>query len=317
MIDLYASQPHYLDHLLHVTADVVCRTIVPDERMERYAHARGAPWVMRGSVRYSGGPTLIGGYADMRAGVHRDRPLGLVEHGAGQQYADVQHQGYAGGPGWSRLSLVLVPGPHAADAWRAAYPTLRVVEVGAPPRPAREGPPDGTVAFTFHWPCGQTAESGTAFYDWRQQVARWAMSHPDRTIGHWHPKWEQRRRENPVEYYWESLGVAMTNDPDVLFREADLLVCDNTSLAYEWAATGRPVLSLNARTWRRDVNHGLRFWSHVPGLMLDPDQDLPDGIDAAFTDGLPLRMRRRRAVAQVYRGSVEDATSALTAWVRA
>lgn len=308
MIDLYASLPHYLDHLLDATEGLPVHVIVPTPEMHAHAARRGVT-ATRGNVTAPGGPTLVGGYVDARA-VHRARPLGLVEHGAGQTYLDVEHQGYAGGPGWSRLDLVLSPGPHAADRWRAAYPHVTVCEIGAPRHAAHTAQQQPVVACTWHWPCGKSVESGTAWDAWHDAVG--ALEVP--LLGTWHPRWSVARRRNQVRDWWAALGVAHTADPEAVFACADVLVCDNTSLAYEFAATGRPVVSLNAPHWRRDVEHGLRFWSHVPGLCLDAGDDLAAAIDAALCGaGEP---ERQAAVAHVYRGTTLDGRRLLDAWVR-
>lgn len=310
MIDVYATWSHYLDHLLDATAGLDVRVVCPTEALAVHAYARGARNVTRGNVRMPGGPTLVAGYADARD-THASRPLALVEHGAGQTYLDVEHMGYAGGPGWSRLDLVLSPGPHAAARWRAAYPSLRVVEIGAPEHRPYAGP-TGLVAVTFHWRCNKTIESGTAWREWQDTVARLPR---ERLLGTWHPRWGERRGTNNLADWWTALGVEVAEDVEDVFARADVLVCDNTSLAYEFAATGRPVVSLNASWWRKDVEHGLRFWAHVPGIMLDPGDDLAAGIDAALTGA--GEDARRAAVAHAYGGARDDGRAALASWVRA
>src|SRR5690625_7239322 len=47
---------------------------------------------------------------------------------------------------------------------------------------------------------------------------------------------------------------------DEVLESASLYCTDASSTLYEYAATGRPVLVLNSRHFRKDVNHGLRFW---------------------------------------------------------
>src|SRR5262245_36381493 len=287
------------------------RVLCPTPRMVQHADIRGASRIEPGNARSIGGPTLIASYADARD-VHLGRPLGLVEHGAGQTYMDVEHQGYAGGPGWDRLDIVLVPGPHAALAWLSSYPRVQVVQVGRPAHRPYLGN-HAYVGVTFHWPCRKTIESGTAFYDWQAEVARTAQVLP--LLGHWHPKWDEPRSNwNPVRQLWRDLDIPHTPDVEDVFALCDVLVVDNSSLAYEFAATHRPVVSLNAETWRKGVEHGLRFWSLIPGRVLDPGADLA----AAVTDARAGHgdAARDRAVAAVYGGHHDDGLHALTAWVR-
>jgi hypothetical protein len=55
-------------------------------------------------------------------------------------------------------------------------------------------------------------------------------------------------------------------------RRAAVYVCDNSSSMYEFAATGRPVVVLDLPEgrikgigYRRNINHGLRFWDALFG----------------------------------------------------
>lgn len=282
MIDGYATQPHYRQYLADALQFVPGATILD--------HPPSAP----------GRPTLIAGYRDAEP-VHPSRALALIEHGAGQTYTDVQHQGYAGGPGWDRLSLVLAPGPHAGAAWRAAYPDVPVIEFGTFHQTFVQRPLPQTVAFTFHWDCTQTVETRTAWPDWRRQVEQVVASGRWPVLGHWHPRWARHARKgaNPLAEWWSSLGVTPATREQV-FEQAGLLVADNTSLLFEFAATGRPVLCLNAKAYRRDVEHGLRFWSHAPGHVLDPGDDLATGISTAHSDWHVGRLLRDTAVAETY-----------------
>lgn len=282
VIDAYGTQPHYRHYLTNAIAHI------PGARLLDHPPTEPGP------------PVLIAGYVDARD-IHPDRRVALIEHGAGQTYSDVDHMGYAGGTGWDRLSLVLAPGPHCARAWRNAYPSLPVVEFGTfhdtyVPRPL---PP--TIAFTFHWDCTQTIETRTAWPDWQRQIAEVVASERWPILGHWHPRWDRHHRKGPnlLAAWWSKIGVPHASVDDV-FTKAGLLVADNTSLLYEFAATGRPVLCLNATAYRRDVEHGLRFWKHTPGHMLDPGDDLATGIGTAQSDWHVARWLRDQAVAETY-----------------
>lgn len=318
----YGSQPQYVTHLAAVmrwTPDATL--LVTSDELAAQAKALGVNRVEIGRPRYRdpADRVLLAGYRD-RADCRQEQPLALIEHGAGQVYRDANNSnGYAGGEGWARLGLVLAPGPHAANHWRRAYPGVPIRHVGplTVPDVPKVRPPkwtgDGTgwdrtpvVAFTFHWPCNQAPESWHGLDDWwgpvealvgrlRRQPERFHLD----VLGHQHPRWLRMKR-GALPRGWERIGVPVVREPERVFTEADLLVADNTSMLYEFAATGKPVLVLNASRYRRTVEHGLRFWSHVPGHMLDPGDDLEVGIRVALADEKDLRKTRAAAMAEAY-----------------
>lgn len=311
MLTAYATQPHYLDHLHAMLTHVPTRWLTTPN-VARHALSLGLHAEI-GIPRQPGGPVIVAGYRDARD-VHPSRPLALVEHGAGQGYLGVEHQGYPGGPGWERLGLLIAGGRHAARRWSRSYDRLEVVEAGCPRLAGLPARPRGgeTVAVTFHWPCRQAPETWPALRDWWPQIERLVASRRYDVVGHWHPRWETPSG-NRLRRRWERLGVRTVATARELFAEADLLVADNTSLLYEFAALDRPVVVLNSERYRKNVEHGLRFWSHVPGHMLDPGDDLVTGIATAFRGDPVQQEMRRRATIEAY-GTVDHAGGA---WVAA
>ena len=250
-VDVYASQPHYVDHLepiVRALGEEAC-LCVTGNGVGR-AEQLGLAYEQRIPRRPTPGPpVLVAGYRDARE-IPVSRRLGLLEHGSGQAYCDTNRpEGYPGGPGWERASLILTPGPHATEGWQRAYPYLRVAEVGSPrldryfvggvvhgalDRPA--GTPH-IVAFTFHWECRQCPETWPAFADWRGQLAGLPRDHWE-MLGHWHPRWGDQ-----LERWYEANGITTGTVDDVMDR-ADLLVADNTCVL-----PSTPVLCADL-TWR-------------------------------------------------------------------
>jgi glycosyltransferase involved in cell wall biosynthesis len=84
-------------------------------------------------------------------------------------------------------------------------------------------------------------------------------------------------------------------------ERADLYIMDHMSTLYEFASTGRPVVVLNTPWYRRDVEHGLRFWEYADvGVNCEHPNDLEKCINLALQDPLEQKMKRERACNAVY-----------------
>lgn len=319
MLDFYASEPHYIDHLgpvwQAVNPRVRGRFVVPPQ-LTPYARLAGltaTPGRPAGA-----GPLVVAGYTDERRATRR--PVALLEHGAGQSYTGVP-AGWGSGPNPDRpaVRLYLAPSERAAARARATIPGAEAVAVGCPkldpwhapgsarPRETSRGP---VVAVTFHWPCQALPES------------QWALPHYTRhlpalvsavraaggeVLGHGHP-----RAASHLRALWRRLGVEWVPRLASVLNRADLLVADNTSALFEFASTGRPVVVLNAPWYRRDIHHGLRFWSCADvGVQVDRGRDLLDAVEVALVDLPDVAARRAEVVAEVYARA--DGTAAAAA----
>lgn len=277
----YASKSHYRRHLAPIVEEL--RRRGHDLEIEsRVARAR-APVV------------LVASHLD--ASRFTNREVIYVEHGAGQSYLDGPRAGYAGGPGLERVRLFLCPNERVAQRWRDSYPHAAVETVGSPaldrhPRRTAQVAAQ-TVAITSHWRCAVVPETMPAL-DYFRGVFPEIVRLFD-VVGHAHPREAPRARR-----MWERLGVRFEPDPDVVLDTAGLLVADNTSLLYEAAAVDLPTLVLNAPWYRRDVEHGLRFWSYPPGLMVDEPEILARKIARALRDPHAAKRLRRRAARYAY-----------------
>lgn len=317
MIDFLATLPHYADHLLPIWW-----ALPPDERGTFYVGRNAAERVagegipaVRGTPDRPARLVVVAAFRDLlNAG---RRPVVLVEHGAGQSYdgdpRSRRDASYSGGRERDRAVLFVVPNERVADRNRQAYPQIPNAVVGSPrldawALPTRKGDISGksftanvtpTVAFSFHWDCRLVPET------------RWALPHyaehlPSvigslrrsgvQVIGHGHPRaWD---RLGPL---WERWGVEPVQDFGDVLDRADLFVADNTSALYEFAALDRPVVVLNAPWYRRDVEHGLRFWTHSRlGTMVDNGDQLEAAIHSALADDATTAAMRRQIVRAVF-----------------
>ena len=305
--------------------------------------------------RFDGPLALVASYGDVKVGRRLGYgPFAFIEHGCGQTYnGDPRRQprsgSYAGGGDREDNELILVPNQHSADAWRAAYPSAMVEIVGSPrleALPKREpdrdfgecehGPvgqctapyTDGvmpcsrfeftrTVALSFHWDASSVSpEAGTALGEYLPILGELAKAEQYRIIGHAHPKGDWPR---VCERYFRRAGIEFEPDFAEVCRRADLYVCDNSSTLFEFASTGRPVVVLNSKHYRKSIHHGLRFWATADvGMQVDDPGQLIATIDHALADPPEQQAARERALDVVYShrsGGAQRAAQAIVAWL--
>jgi len=319
LIDMRASRAHYLTHMLPIW-----RALPDVVRGTAYAPAsitggNGTTWPWRQRPDRA---TLVASWQDAH---DTTGPIIYMEHGAGQSYngddRSCGHRGYAGARDMDRVVLFLTPGPDPTSRWQATYPFTPTVEIGCPKLAwfdtdtYREAPGDPKVVLSFHWNCvvPGAPEAGSAFETYKPVLASVVAALQGagcQVYGHWHP------RASHVRIFWGQLGVDRITDPNEALL-SDLLIADNSSLMYEAAMVGTPVVALNDPSWRRDVAHGLRFWGHVPGIQVDDPADVvATALWALDRPGL-ARQIGERAAQWAYSCSPQDgirrAVEAITA----
>jgi hypothetical protein len=285
-VQFLATSSHFVDHLRPVY------DALPEET--RGAFARHPKDLAPDTLTVA---SSWGDYRDAQR-AHLNRAV-FFEHGAGFTY-NVNHPSYAGGPGRDRVILFANANDNVAELNRAAYPDARHVTVGVPKLDKLLTIPEPTgrtqVAFSWHWDCRVVPETRTAFPHYRGQlrtIARrgagdWAP------LGHSHPRAWGTTRPFYKRHSWE---IAETFEEVV--AGGSVYVCDTSSTIYEFAALGRPVVVLNAPWYRRDVEHGLRFWRDIPGIQVDH----PDDLNAAILEALnhdTWAATRREITGRVY-----------------
>jgi len=235
-----------------------------------------------------------------------------VEHGAGQNYLGdpkskaVNH--YHGGELPSNVVGVIGPRRSVAASWGLPY-----VAAGCPVldrfhnlRPKLNGPL--TACFAFHWDATMVApEARSAFSHYQRvllDVRRQLEAQGIRMIGTSHPRDGSR-----MATFWRNIDVPYVQEPEDVFEFANMLFCDNSSLALEFASLDRPIVWLNAPWYRRDVEHGGRFWEwSAAGRQIDDPADLLTFDVRSYVTADVFAEARRKVVASVYEATDGMAT---------
>lgn len=257
---------------------------------------------------------VVASYEDYRA-VDPARVI-FVNHGIGQQYKGGdgkagEYGSYTGGAGRERTILFLGPSRRDALNSLAAYPSIKAVAVGVPyldtiqRLPVQEPP---VVAFSSHLDVRACPETRSAFPEFQASLRSLIRSQRFNLLGHAHPKAVLK-----MEKFWKTVRVPFEPDWLSVLEQASLYISDNSSSLYEAAALGIPVLCMNSTHYRKDVEHGLRFWDAVPGLEVDLPDELESSINLALADPPVLKERRAHAVQEAYDGLVDGSATARAA----
>ena len=300
-LNAYASLPNYWRHMAPIW-----EALPTEARGKVYCPGRaGQAWGVPIDAAMAGGPVMVASYAD--AVVMDPRPLIFVEHGAGQTYGGdpyaAGHPSYPGGTGLERVVLFVCPGEAVAERWRARY-DVPAVAVGCPALDRFHQQQfmnhESRIALAFHWDLSLCPETRSAWPHYDAALAD-LVDHARKVgwtlLGHGHP-----RLWGAIERRWRELGVARVPDVDDVFARADVLVVDNSSVLYEWASCDRPAVVLDAPWYRREVDHGLRFWEHADvGVRIGQPIELIAAIEQALADDDPhIRANRAAASRAVY-----------------
>lgn len=317
-VNFLAFAPHYLDHMVPVwnafrpseRGVFWVRSKEAEEAAKRHRiHTRQWP------NRISNGSIVVSSaFGDLNQADKAGVKTVLMEHGAGQTY-NSSHSSYAGGshPARDRVTLYLVPGARPAEKLRLKHPDIPVVEVGCPKldkritRPSRQPQDPPVVVFSFHWDCKVVPETTWAFPFYRRALELASKRTDIRIVGHAHP-----RAARTLRPWFESRGIEYIPHLDTVMDVADVYVCDNSSSIFEASAVGIPVVLLNSPRYRRDIEHGLRFWEAANiGPQVDSSRDLIPAIFDALNPSPEQQAETQRCLDLVY--SVRDGSSATKA----
>lgn len=205
------------------------------------------------------------------------QPVVFVERGVGQTYdADertYQSRSFCTGR-IPNARLFLCPSPWVAQRRQNRHTdSALAICVGSPRMDQwhnltgmHPGVEKGTVAFAFRWNNKKIPETRSTFPLLQPHLKALALALRRRgwmPVATAHP-----RIAKSVRWHTERSGFVWWPSDEVL-TGAEVLVADSTSLMYEFAAVDRRIIALNHPEWRRDVDHGLRFWECVPGFQID------------------------------------------------
>lgn len=263
-VDVYASEPHFIDHIapvwLKLSEDIRGNFRTRQAHVD-YATKLGLEVTTEPPTD---NPTLVASWGDYRK---TSGQVIYMEHGIGHSYSN-EHPSYSGAPGKDRVTLFLNQHKLTDQRNKETYPNAEHAIIGVPRMDsvAIRGVEGRTVAISFHWDCKVAPETRSAFEHYRRFIPKLVKMKKIQLIGHSHPNKAWRNKIQPV---FQRHGVEFVETFDEVLERADVYIIDNSSTAYEFAAAGRPVISLNAPWYRKNVHHGIRFWEHIPGPQVD------------------------------------------------
>lgn len=244
---------------------------------------------------------LAAGYGDIARLKQYRYPMILMEHGSGQRYIS-DHPSYSSGKGAKHnVFLFLSPNEYNSIGHKQNYPNTPVEVIGCPkldawafkPKPQNKLP---VVCVSFHWNCHIVPETKSTWDYYKDTLKELSQCKEFTLVGHGHP-----RIFGKVRKVYEDIGIPYYKTFEEVAEVADIYVCDNSSTIFEFAYLDRPVVLLNAPFYRKDVEHGLRFWEYSDiGFNCDYPKDLKNTILTAIYDDHLKEARRKEIIEQIY-----------------
>jgi hypothetical protein len=308
-IDFLATQPHYIDHIAPVwdaLYDENVGSFYTSRELFGYAQSRLKhnlylfEYDDKNRLLSSDNPILVCAYGDMKH-CHLANPkkrLFMMEHGTGHGFGT---SAYPNGPGDRDLvSLFLPPNQYTADKIHTVRDTPCEV-IGTPKLDwiahhefKRGNPP--TVCISFHHGTKRTRipEAGSALEHYKEFIP--TLKENYNLVAHGHPL--TRERDKP---FYASLGIPFIDDFTEVLKTVDLYINDLSSTLYEFIATSKPVIVLNAPWFRREVKHGLRFWDYTDiGFNVEEPEELLKAIDTTLRIPELFLHQRRKATRELF-----------------
>lgn len=228
-----------------------------------------------------------------------NRPIGWIAHGAGQTYNTARWR-YSNN---DNLYLALCPNEHYYNYVKTNSKCKNIKIVGSPKLDKwynykKEKNEKPVVAISFHHDRKACPESHSSFPHFKNILPQLFTQSKWKILGHGHP----RIIDQLIPIY-DQYNIEYTRDFEEVLRKADLYICDHMSTLYEFAAVdNKPVVVLNAPWYRRDVEHGLRFWEHCDiGINCDNPEYLLNCVELGLKDNEKQRILRQKCLKAVYK----------------
>lgn len=246
--------------------------------------------------------TVVCGHADPGWLDNTSRPNVIMMHGVGfTPPAGSVHPSYPGTKSHrTKTRLMLATNERIAEIERGALPHIPIVSVGCPKLDkwhgitrSRKPGEKPTIALAWHWDCRVAPEMRTAFYEYAAALSELMEQYT--VLGHGHPLIIEELRP-----HYDKLGIEVVSDLEEVFERADLMAADGTSAIYEFAALGRPVVSLNGAGTTGKGLGGMWTERELLGPVCHGKENLLPTIARALEDSAPLPENRKRASETCY-----------------
>lgn len=293
-INFYASHRHYLDHMLPIWLSLPKTykgTLFIEKRLQDRMIDLGLDYEIGKPEEHL---TLVASFGDYQ---NTKGDVVYMEHGIGHTYSN-NHPGYAGGVGKDRVVLFLNQHDLTQEKNQLAYPDAKQAIIGTPKMDkygqvpfAESGKP--VVCVSFHWDNKTSPESRTAYPFYKRVLPVLETQKNFTLVYHGHPRedWSQVYKNPDIE---------IIHDLDEVFKRADIYVCDNSSSMYEFLITGKPVIYLNCKNYRKKVNHGIRFWDYIAGTQVENAFQLLQAINENISNPYKFKIEREEVVEKLY-----------------
>jgi len=303
-----ASDRHYIDHMLPIWENLLPQYMgffyIHESLVNYVKNVKNVRMYNKNSLKsdlrffYNMSSekiyTITATYGDLELANIGEKNLILMEHGAGQMY-NACH------PAWMRSNynsntvLLLATNEILAKRFKENN-NIPVEIVGCPKLDAMifdNCIKNDKIAISFHYNCQILPETQTAFKYYKDIIPKVAKEF--NLLGHGHPvHW------NFMEKYYKDNKIKAIKNFEQIAKQVDIYIVDNSSTLFEFAALDKPVIVLNCPAYRKDVEHGMRFWEFADiGLQVNKSEELIPTIYETINKD-PQRERRIEIVKEIY-----------------